>query len=368
MFAIFNPPAGAKYGKKAKGKGKGKSPYNMFVSKYYDTHPGATMSEAASAWNARDGKIHKHHKARAKFHKGKPRNYVSKKALTGIVGSAVKANVCNLTALQRARQKYCGVGAKSGIASLEKFRSVDAGDRLVSAAEKGYRAVANNSGRSSMKRGRKGGFSPMKFKVGDYVSMNPPQVQQAYAGALSGVQPKNVTGITPILGGYIANALFTSAMSKFIPYTNAGAGSYLLGLVNSGLLGLAAKHFVGAEFARGMVVGARAEPIVRALKDISTGGLSALSLKGWDEDGLSERFGASGKFEDRPGALQDNIRGQPFLGDFTTPGQVGSAQPTESSTSQYSLPAAGAQAPTPQQTMQAYENDAVAAAMDSGGM
>jgi hypothetical protein len=238
---------------------------------------------------------------------------------------------------------------------MEKFRTADVGDRLMSAAERGYRAVANNSGRRAMKR-RKGGFSPMKFKFGNYVSMNPPQVQAAYAGALSGVQPKNVTGVAPILGGYVANALFTSAMSKFIPHTQSGIGSYALGLVNSGLLGLLAKRFVGAEFARGMVIGARAEPIVRLVRDVSAGGLSALSLKGID-----------GQFEDRPGALEDNIIGQ-TLGDFTTPGQVGRAQPTESSTSQYSLPAAGAQAPAPQQSMHAYENDCVSAAMESSGM
>jgi len=350
MFAIFNPPAGAKYGKKkSKAKSKRrKTPYQAFVSKYIASHPGASLGVAARAWSSGEGKIRKHHKARAKAHKGVPRKYVLKKALPGIVGSAMKANVCNLAALQRARQKYCGVGAKTGIASMEKYRAADVGDRLMSAAERGYRAVANNSGRRSMKS--------MKFKVGNYVSMNPPTVGGAYAGALSGVQPKNITGVTPILGGYIANALFTSAISKFIPHTQSGLGSYVLGLVNSGLLGLVAKRFVGAEFARGMVIGARAEPIVRLVRDVNASGMSALSLKGVD-----------GQFEDRPGALEDNIIGQ-TLGDFTTPGQVGGAQPTESSTSQYSLPSAGAQAPAPQQAMHAYEQDCVGAAMEGGVM
>ncbi len=358
MFAIFNPPAGAKYGKK-KGKGRKssrrKTPYQAFIKKFFAGHPGTSLAAAASAWNAREGKIHKHHKARAKAHKGIPRKYVLKKALPGIVSSALKANVCNVSALQRARQKYCGVGAKTGIASLEKFRSAEVGDRLMSAAERGYRAVANNSGRRSMKR-KKSGFGSMKFNFGHYVSANPPTVSAKYAGALSGVEPKNVSGVVPILGGYIANALFTSAMSKFIPHTQSGLGSYALGLVNSGLLGLVARRFVGQDFARGMVIGARAEPIVRLVRDVNAGGLAALSLKGID-----------GQFEDRPGALEDNIIGQ-TLGDFSTPGQISSAQPSESSTSQYSLPSAGAQAPAPQQAMHAYENDCVSAAMEGGVM
>lgn len=369
MFALFNPPKGAKYAKKGrkatKRKGRRKvGAYASFVKRYFASHPGTTLAAAASAWSGGEGKIRKHRAARAKVHGRTPRKYVLRSAVPGIVGSAMKSNICNVSSLQRARAKYCDTSAKTGIGGfIERFKSAPTaiGDRLRSAAELGYRAVANNSGRKSMKRGRKrGGFSPLKFNLGQYV--NPPQVSGSYGGVLSGVRPKNITGVVPVIGGYAINAMISGYIAGKIPMIKSGAGNYALGLVSAGLIGAAAGAILGRNVGEGVFTGAVVEPIVRAVRDVSSKGFGALGLSGWEGS-------ESWEFQDLPGALTDNVRGQPVgMGDFSTPGQITAAMPTESSTSQYSLPAATAQV-TPQQRMQAYEDAVVAEAMNSqGGM
>ncbi len=131
MFAIFNPGKRGKKRKTRRGKRR-KTAYQAFVSRYFKTHRGATMKKAAGAWRGTSK-----HRAHKKSRRGKSHRCISKGAIPGVVRSAVRASVCNLAALQRARKKYCGIGA----ATLERAPSPD---RLRSAAELGYRAVANN--------------------------------------------------------------------------------------------------------------------------------------------------------------------------------------------------------------------------------
>lgn len=202
------------------------------------------------------------------------------------------------------------------------------------------------------------GFSPLKFNLGSYVSANPPTVGGSYGGVLSGVQPKNISGVVPIIGGYALNAIVSNYTAGKIPMTKTGIGNYALSLVNAGLLGALAGMVFGKNVGSSVLTGAIVEPVVRAVRDVSNSGFSALSLKAYDNEDI---------FQDRPGALTDNIIGQQTaLGDFTTPGQITGASPTESSMSQYSLPQATAQV-APQQTMQAYEDAVVAEAMQSAG-
>lgn len=390
MFALFNPPSGAKYGKKkSKGKSskKRKSPYQAYVSKYFASHPGTTMAAAAKSWSGGEGKIRAHHRARASYHKGAGKKYMRRSEVPGIISSAMKSNICNVSALQRARAKYCGTGAKTGMGNfIEKFKgaSTAIGDRLFSAAERGYRHVANNPRGRKRRKSRNGksasfSFAPASFKK--HFSMNAPTTSSAYGGALDGLQPKNITGVVPIIGGYAIGAMVSGYLSKKIPYTSKGIGNLALSLASAGVLGATAGQFLGKSVGGGVLIGAIVEPLARTFNEITTKGLSALSLAGWSDDRLDDRFNANvlgSPFGERLGDRFGNVGAQ--LGDFTTPGQITGANPTESSMSQYSLPAAtqanvipqtqfspagGGQHPSP---AQAHEDAAVAAAMDSSGM
>ncbi len=133
MFALFNPPKGAKYAKgrkasKSKGRKRKVGAYASFIRRYFASHPGTSLSAAAAAWSGGEGKIRKHRKARAKAHGRTPRKYVLRSALPGIVGSAMKSNICNVSSLQKARARYCGTGVKTGMGSfIDKFKSASAG-------------------------------------------------------------------------------------------------------------------------------------------------------------------------------------------------------------------------------------------------
>lgn len=158
-------------------------------------------------------------------------------------------------------------------------------------------------------------------------------------GSVRGIAGKiknSAVGVVPILGGVIANGLFTNWLSAKIPYTRKGIGNIVLGIADAGLIGLAASYLpmrnVGNQVFMGGVVGT----LGCAFQNLMTGGFKAAFGLGDDLDGFPD-----------PWFANTGISG---MGNFTTPGAIAHAFPSGPTMSQYGLPGASAQFVAPPQT------------------
>lgn len=384
MFAIFNPPSGHRKGRKSAKRGggrkRGMSAYNKFVKSFLKEYPGAGMAGAASAWKNGPGKSHAQGKAikafkhqRAKAHRAVPRKFVLRSSLPGIVGSAMKANICKTDRLAAARKRYCGMGASTGQAGIERTvaRFSDP-DRLKTAAELGYigtgqswvkkagswlsgRAAANNPRRKTMRsRGFSGIFRKAKRGMSRALKMNPPVA----SGLTAGVKPSNIMGVLPIVGGLIINGILVEKTAGIIPYTKSGIGKYVYGLAMASVGAVIASAAGNKNLTKGVLMGGMAGTLAVAVNDVRKGGLKALTLSG----DLGE----------------DYLDGFSGMGDFATPAQMSAPMPTDT-------PWAPAQAVTqdgrvmagpsvqqrlqapPSAQQQAYEGQVLASVMDEEG-
>ncbi len=154
------------------------------------------------------------------------------------------------------------------------------------------------------------------------LGMNPPEAVSGAQGVLAGVQPKNLVGVVPVVGGVIANGMLTKFAADKIPvdFVKHGWGNYLLGLVSAGVIGAAAGR-INKKVGHGMFIGGVVETLSRLVSDVSNKGFSALS-----------------GIETDPGAalIGPTMSG---VGDFVTPMQVEQARPIDSQAGQYPLPA-----------------------------
>lgn len=168
--------------------------------------------------------------------------------------------------------------------------------------------------RKRHRRGRRG----VRFNMGSLGGMLSTPKQH---GLLDALKPKNLVGVTPILAGVVANGIVTKMLSSKIPYTRGGIGNIALGLVDAGLIGLAARALKQGKIGEGLFVGGVVQTLGCALQSVMQHGLRALSLSGAD-DHFDERFG---------------------MGEFVSPNQIGRAIPSQGGISQYGLPHANAQ-------------------------
>lgn len=183
--------------------------------------------------------------------------------------------------------------------------------------------------------------------------------------SIAGKVKNSAVGVVPILGGVIANGLFTNWLSQKIPYTRKGIGNIVLGIADAGLIGLAASYLpmrnVGNQVFMGGVVGT----LGCAFQNLMTGGFHAAFGLGDDLDGFPDPYFAN-----------TGISG---MGNFTTPGAIAHAFPSGPTMSQYALPGSNAQFVAPPQTphqaasaghMADYEGPAVGAMLgqDQGMM
>ncbi len=184
------------------------------------------------------------------------------------------------------------------------------------------------------------------------------------SGFLAALKPSNMVGVLPILGGVIADGIFTKFLGEKIPYTRRGIGSIALGIAGAGLIGMVGRYGSKA-LGDGLFVGGMVGTLGCAFQGLMTQGVRSLSL-GDDLDGF-------GDINPNPWT-QYSFQG---MGNFTTPGAIAHAMPSESTMSQYSLPNTNAQfmpqaqlqmPQTPAQGYQArhmadYESGAVGAMM-----
>lgn len=175
----------------------------------------------------------------------------------------------------------------------------------------------------------------------------------------------------PIFGGVIANGLLTNWLSGtawLAPYTRKGIGNFALGIADAGLLGWATS-FVKKDLANQVFIGGIVGQLGCTFQALMQGGFKAAF--GLGDDGMD----GFGNINPNP-YTQYSFQG---MGNFTTPGAVASAIPSESSMSQYSLPHTNAQFMAPPQTpaqgamampMHHHENAAVGAVLgtDDGMM
>ena len=277
MFAILNPP---KKGKKKARRGKRKlSPYNRFVKSFLKKHKGAGIAAAAKAYKG--GKsvsksMRRHYGVKHASKRGKAAHRG-----TSVARRVIAGTVCDMKKLAAARARYCGIRSRTGMvagtASASPIRSVD---YLPSAAERGYRSVANPRRRKGHKGGSKKhgllhGFMS-KLNPGKMISMAAPEQD----GVFSGFQPKNLTGIVPIVGGFIANTMAQKLIADRGPsFVKGGIGSYGAGLASAGLIGALAGR-LDKNVGQSMFIGGVVQTLQRIVSDVSEKGFSALSLSG----------------------------------------------------------------------------------------
>jgi hypothetical protein len=153
------------------------------------------------------------------------------------------------------------------------------------------------------------------------LSMNPPE---AGGGVLAGVKPKNLIGVVPVVGGVIANGMLTKFAAEKLPlgFVKKGLGNYALGLVGAGVIGAVGGR-INPRVGHSMFIGAVVETLSRLVSDLSSQGMSALSLSNYptDENLVMANGTMSG------------------LSDFVTPMQIENARPIDSQAGQYPLPA-----------------------------
>jgi hypothetical protein len=174
---------------------------------------------------------------------------------------------------------------------------------------------------------------------------------------------KNMVGVTPIIGGVIANGLASAFLSSKIPYTKQGIGNVALGIVSASGLGyLTSMVSKNKNLGNGVLVGG----IVGTLgcwfqKAMSEGLVASLKpgMHGWADSNMS-------------GWANEGFNG---MGDFTTPSLIQNAIQPQSNISQYSLPMTTGQfvptvapPPTPAHAAQAgtmadYEQGAIGAVL-----
>lgn len=201
-------------------------------------------------------------------------------------------------------------------------------------------------GRGDMKRRsrrRKFGYRPSKrnpiTNVLEMLSGAPP----VSAGMFSGVQPRNMVAVLPILGGALLNG---QIRGKWIPaltwmpnILKGGLGNYLLGIGTSGLIGAIAGYF-NYGVGQSMFVGGVSETAISAFaegwskKSFSPlfprmSGCEGYGCMGEDLEGMSEDL------EGLALGPEDTFR----MGDFTSPMQTSHALQMPSAAGQYPMPA-----------------------------
>jgi len=206
------------------------------------------------------------------------------------------------------------------------------------------RGVAQNVRSSTMAHTRRGS------KIG---ALSMPRRQSSvldYKGFL-----KNIVGVTPIIGGVIANGLVTTFLGSKIPYAKQGIGNLVLGVATAtglgALTGTVAKN-------------------KDLSKSVMIGGIVG-TLGCWFQKALNEGLVAS--LKPGMGDMASWDGGFNGMGDFSTPMAIESAIQPQSNTSAYSLPMTTAQfvpqaqmalPPTPAsaagaKTMASYEQQAI---------
>ncbi len=171
----------------------------------------------------------------------------------------------------------------------------------------------NNNGGNTMSR-RRGGRRA-RFNMGGSLGRT---------GLLNAFNPKNLVGVMPILAGVIADGLATKVLSDKIPYTKRGLGNIALGIATAGGIGMLTRWVTkNRQISDGVFVGGVVGTLGCAFQSFMQSGLSSLSLGNWDSPFTN--YGFNG------------------MGTFVTPQAIGSAISSESSISQYALPAANAQ-------------------------
>ncbi len=277
MFALMNPPL--KKRRKAKPFGEGGNPWFG--------EPARHAAAARKGWSFRRKKHGK------RLHKAK--------SLRTPGGGRIFAIAANRPHRKSRRNSFMGINAPKS-------------------------STHPSTGASFMAKRRRGG-KRSRFNIGS-------------VRGIAGKIKNSAVGVVPILGGVIANGLFTNWLSGKIPYTRKGIGNIVLGIADAGLMGLAASYIpgvrnIGNQVFLGGVVGT----LGCAFQNLMTGGFKSAFGLGDDLDGL---------YDINP----NPYTGYSFqgMGNFTTPGAVARAIPSESTMSQYALPGANAQFVAPPQT------------------
>lgn len=392
MFALFNPPknrarakcscAGYRFGKgkKSKKSKRARSPWIKHLKSFRKEHPLLTVSQAA--------------KFAAQSYKPTPKRVGGYSKLTPeqrlaeleLEGMAVPKSLRKVVEGRKARcdtwrtygryrggkmitrPGWCGsegvrvpppkparTGGWSGLRSASELRT-PSGARMF--------AVAANRGRTSMARkrshrGRRRGLRILGYNVGSMVpSMHAPTASASFADAVKpGKVAKNVMGVAPIVGGVIANSMLTSYLAGVIPMTKKGVGNYALGLAGAGIIG-GLGALINSDVGKGALIGGVVETLGRVVRDVREKGLSALSLGDLGDDYSDPAWGFQGLGSGQSVPAED-LSG---LNDFVTPGAIQRAFPSESTMTQYSLPAASA----PVRAHEAYQQKVLAEVISDG--
>lgn len=149
---------------------------------------------------------------------------------------------------------------------------------------------------------------------------NPPS---AAAGITAGLRPHNIIGVMPYLAGAIANGILRGAIGKRFSMVSSGLPGLALGIGTAGIVGLLGHQISGAVGAA-MLDGALIETGSDAFTQIKDG-----------------KFGLSGGHDFDFALTGGTMSG---MGDFAMPSAISAAQSTESTQSQYPMPAPGAHA------------------------
>ena len=202
-------------------------------------------------------------------------------------------------------------------------------------------------------------YRPRRRNLGDQLMamLNPPD---AGIGVLSGVRPRNMIAVLPILGGAIANGYVRGQLIpslSFMPKVlKSGLGNYLLGVGTSGVIGAIAGYF---DFGIGqsMFVGGVSETAISAFAE---GYAKRGTAKGWlapVTPNLGGLFGMGEELEGCEGyGCGEEIEGLGLgpddrfnmglgpddrfnMGDFVSPGQITGAMEIPSQAGQYPMPA-----------------------------
>ena len=120
---------------------------------------------------------------------------------------------------------------------------------------------------------RKFSYRPHRRNWGGALAaaLNPPAGE---IGVLSGVQPRNLVAVLPILGGAIANGYIRGQLLPslgFMPnIVKKGIGNYAVGVATSGIIGAIAGYFDPA-IGRSMFVGGISETAISAFAESYAG-------------------------------------------------------------------------------------------------
>ncbi len=145
-------------------------------------------------------------------------------------------------------------------------------------------------------------------------------------GLTAFLKPSNYVGVLPILGGVIIDGIFTKFVGDKSKYTRSGIGNIALGVIGAGLLGGLAGA-ANRQLGEGLFVGGMV-------------GTAGCAFQNFMQGGFKHAFGLGDESNWYSPVGHGTFMG---MGNFTSPGAIASAIPSESTMAQYSLPNTNAQ-------------------------